>query len=316
MAKSILKRIITVIPTLFIALIIVFCLVRVLPGNAAYALLDQENITPEEVAAMEAKLGIDKPLWEQFAIYIKDVFTGNWGTSYVNNLDVIENIKSRLEPTVMITMLSTLITIVLGIPMGVIAATHRNSGLDYTLSTVALAFRVVPVFWVCALLVYYVSYKTGLFPVQGYKKIADVGFFSSLRYVMLPSIALGLSHVAATARYTRSSMLKVLGEDYMRTAKAKGLSPFKIRYKHALRNCLTLIVTTIGTSIAVMLGGSVVVEKVFNIEGIGKLAYDSLMKRDYPQEQAIILFSTLVFIGLNILLDVIYQWIDPRIRLE
>lgn len=316
MAKFLFKRILSVIPTLMIVLIIVFCLVRVLPGSAAYALVDEENMTPEAIAEIEARLGLDKPLWEQFLVYMKDVFTGNWGTSYLNNLSVIRNITSRLEPTIMITICSTIITVLLGIPMGVFAATHRNSWLDYTLSTTALAFRVVPAFWLCAMMVYFISFKTGLFPVQGYKTIEQVGLLKSLHYVALPSIALGLSHVAATARHTRSSMLQVLGEDYVRTAKAKGLSLLKVRYKHALRNTLALIVTTIGTSVAAMLGGSVVVEKVFNIEGIGKLAYDSLLKRDYPQEQAVILFSALVFIGLNIILDILYRWIDPRISFD
>ena len=316
MAKFLFKRILSVIPTLMIVLIIVFCLVRVLPGSAAYALVDEENMTPEAIAEIEARLGLDKPLWEQFLVYMKDVFTGNWGTSYLNNLSVIRNITSRLEPTIMITICSTIITVLLGIPMGVFAATHRNSWLDYTLSTTALAFRVVPAFWLCAMMVYFISFKTGLFPVQGYKTIEQVGLLKSLHYVALPSIALGLSHVAATARHTRSSMLQVLGEDYVRTAKAKGLSLLKVRYKHALRNTLALIVTTIGTSVAAMLGGSVVVEKVFNIEGIGKLAYDSLLKRDYPQEQAVILFSALVFIGLNIILDILYRWIDPRISCD
>lgn len=316
MAKFLFKRILSVIPTLMIVLIIVFCLVRVLPGSAAYALVDEENMTPEAIAEIEARLGLDKPLWEQFLVYMKDVFTGNWGTSYLNNLSVIQNITSRLEPTIMITICSTIITVLLGIPMGVFAATHRNSWLDYTLSTTALAFRVVPAFWLCAMMVYFISFKTGLFPVQGYKTIERVGLLKSLHYVALPSIALGLSHVAATARHTRSSMLQVLGEDYVRTAKAKGLSLLKVRYKHALRNTLALIVTTIGTSVAAMLGGSVVVEKVFNIEGIGKLAYDSLLKRDYPQEQAVILFSALVFIGLNIILDILYRWIDPRISFD
>ena len=316
MAKFLFKRILSVIPTLIIVLIIVFCLVRVLPGSAAYALIDEDNMTPEAIAEIEARLGLDKPLWEQFITYMKDVFTGNWGKSYLNNLDVIDNITARLEPTIMITICSTIITILIGIPMGVFAATHRNSWLDYTLSTTALAFRVVPAFWLCAMMVYFISFKTGLFPVQGYKTIEQVGLLKAIHYVALPSIALGLSHVAATARHTRSSMLQVLGEDYVRTAKAKGLSLLKVRYKHALRNTLALIVTTIGTSVAGMLGGSVVVEKVFNIEGIGKLAYDSLLKRDYPQEQAVILFSALVFIGLNIVLDIMYRWIDPRVTFD
>lgn len=279
-------------------------------------MIDEENMTPEAIAEMEARLGLDKPLWEQFAVYVRDIITGNWGISYMNGRDVLENIKGRLEPTIMIALTSTVITVVLGIPMGVFAATHRNSWLDYTLSSAALVFRTVPAFWLCAMMIYFISFKTGLFPVQGYVAVAKGGFFKAMHCVALPSIALGLSHVAATARHTRSSMLQVLGEDYVRTAKAKGLSLLKIRYKHALRNTASLIVTTVGTSLATMLGGSTVVEKVFNIEGIGKLAYDSLIKRDYPQEQAVILFAALIFIGLNIVLDILYKVIDPRVSFD
>lgn len=316
MAKFTLKRILSAIPTLIVVLVIVFCLVRVLPGSAAYYLIDEDNMTPEAIAEIEARLGIDKPIWEQFIIYVRDILTGNWGTSYLNGRDVIQNITSRLEPTIMIAVGATIITVIIGIPMGVFAATHRNSWLDYLLSSAAMVFRTIPAFWLGALLVYYIAYKGGFFPVQGYTKIATGGFLKAVQCVALPCIGIGLSHVAAAARHTRSSMLQVLGEDYVRTARAKGLSLFKVRYKHALRNTLSLIVTTIGTSMAAMLGGSTVIEKIFNIEGVGKLAYDSLMKHDYNQEQAIILFVAIIFIAMNILLDILYKIIDPRVSFD
>lgn len=316
MIKFIFRRIASAIPTLLIVLLLVFCLVRILPGSVAYYLIDEENMTPEAIADMEARLGIDKPIHEQLFIYIRDILSGNWGTSYLNGKDVIENIVTRLEPTIMIALGATLITVVIGIPMGVFAATHRNSWIDYCLSTTAMVFRTVPSFWLCALMVYYIAFKTGLFPIHDYTKIQVGGFLNAVWCVTLPCIGLGLSHVANTARHTRSSMLQVLGEDYVRTARAKGLSLFKVRYKHALRNTLSLIVTTVGSSLAAMLGGSTVVEKVFNIEGVGKLAYDSLMKRDYNQEQAIILFVALIFIGMNIILDILYKLIDPRVSFD
>ena len=316
MFKFTVKRILSAIPTLAVVLVVVFLLVRVLPGSAAYSLVDEENMTEENIKTVEARLGLDKSVFQQFIEYVRDIFTGNWGNSYLNGRDVLWNIKHRLEPTIFLALLSTLITVVVGIPMGIAAATHRNSWLDYSLSTTALVFRTVPTFWMCVLFVYLIAFKAGLFPVQGYTKIADGGFFKALHSITLPAIALGLSHVATTARHTRSCMLQVLGEDYIRTAKAKGLSIFKIRYKHALRNTASLIVTTVFSSMATMLGGSTVVEKVFNIEGIGKLAFDSLIKRDYPQEQACILFMALIFIAVNILLDIIYKLIDPRVSFD
>ncbi len=316
MGKFVFKRVLSAVPTLIVVICVVFLLLRVLPGSPAGALIDEENMTPEQIEAVEERLGLNKPIGEQFVEFVANVFTGNWGTSYVNGQGVMKNITDRLEPTIMIALLATLITVVIGIPMGVIAATHRNSLLDYALSTSSMVFRVIPSFWLCMMLVAYVAFGTKLFPVVGYKTIAKHGFLKALNSVFLPAVAIGLSHVAATARHTRSSMLQVLGEDYVRTAKAKGLSLFKVRYKHALRNTLSLIVTTVCTSLAGMLGGSTVVEKVFNIEGVGKLAYDSLIDRDYPQEQAIILFMAIIFIVLNIVLDILYRVIDPRVTFD
>jgi len=312
MAKFIFKRILSAIPTLLIVLVLVFVLMRMLPGSAVYGMVD-DDVTQEQIEALEEKYGFNDPLHIQFFRYMKDIFTGNWGTSYFNGRGVFENMANRYEPTILIAICSTIITVSIGVPIGILGATHRNSLLDYSLTGFSLLFLIMPSFWLAALMVYILGFQLQIFPVQGYKFIADAGLGQALYHVAMPCIALGMTHVASVARNTRSAMLNVLNEDYIRTARAKGLSGAKVQYKHALKNVISLICTQVFGSIAAMLGGSTVVEKVFNIEGVGKLAYDSLMRRDYSQEQAIVIFMAIIFIVMNILLDIIYKLIDPRV---
>lgn len=312
MAKFIFKRILSAIPTLLIVLILVFVLMRMLPGSAVYGMVD-DDVTQEQIEALEEKYGFNDPMHIQFLRYIRDIFTGNWGTSYFNGRGVFENMANRYEPTILIAIFSTIITVIVGVPIGIMGATHRNSLLDYSLTGFSLLFLIMPSFWLAAIMVYVLGFKLQIFPVQGYKFIADAGLGQALYHLALPCLALGMTHVASIARNTRSAMLNVLNEDYIRTARAKGLASGKVQYKHALKNVMSLICTQIFGSIAGMLGGSTVVEKVFNIEGVGKLAYDSLMRRDYSQEQAIVIFMAIIFIVMNILLDIIYKLIDPRV---
>lgn len=312
MAKYILKRVLSAIPTLFGIILVVFVLMRVVGGSPAQYMLE-EDATQQEIEELEAQLGLDKPILEQFLIYCKDVLTGNWGKSYFNREPVFNNIMARLEPTILITVCSTIITVCIGIPAGIMAATHRNSPLDYAISTASIGFMSIPNFWMGMMMVYFLGWKLSIFPVQGYHSIAKYGLMEAVLYVAMPSMMLGLSHVAGLARQTRSYMLDVLNEDYIRTARAKGLSVFKIRYKHALKNTLSMVSTMIATSVIAMLGGSTIAETVFNINGIGKFAYDSLMRRDYSQEQAILLYMSLLYIGLNIVMDILYKLIDPRV---
>lgn len=313
MAKFICKRILSALPTLFVVLVLVFLLMRVLPGSPIYSLVDTNELTPEELEQLANEMGFNEPWWKQFGSYVIGVLTGNWGRSYFNGRDVLENIARRMEPTVMITICSTVVTLLVGIPIGIASATHRNSLLDYSLSSVSMVFLTIPTFWLGIMMVYLLAFKLHIFPTQGYHGIKQYGLIDALYHVAMPSIALGLTHVASIARHTRSAMLGVLNEDYIRTARAKGLSERKVQFKHALKNTLSLVMTLITGSVASMLGGSTVAEKVFNIDGVGKLAYDSLMRRDYAQEQAIVVFMALIFIVMNILTDILYKAIDPRI---
>jgi peptide/nickel transport system permease protein len=212
--------------------------------------------------------------------------------------------------------MATIITVVIAIPVGVLSATHRNSLLDYFVTSTSMASMTIPTFCWGLLLCYFVAYKMDLFPILGYEYIEKNGFWNAVYFAALPSISLGLHHVASLARLTRSTMLDVLNQDYIRTAKAKGLPRRKIFYKHALKNTLSIVATSIAYSIASMLGGSAVTERVFGIRGMGTLAVSSLTSRDYNQEQAIVLFTALICLGVNLLLDIFYKILDPRIEYE
>ncbi|CCQ97219.1 putative peptide ABC transporter permease protein y4tP [[Clostridium] ultunense Esp] len=315
MLKFIIKRILSSIPVILVVITFVFFIMRVIPGDPAILILGDEA-NSKDVEILREKMGLNEPLLVQYVNYVKDILTGNWGNSYYNNESVFKNIKDRLEPTVLIVIYSTLISIFLGVPLGILAARYRNTFLDYTLTTASVFGLSIPMFWLGIMMVFLFGVKLRWFPVQGYKEIQEVGLKTALYYVSMPSIALGLQSVASIARYTRSAMLDVLNNDYIKTARAKGLPVNKVFYKHALKNSLSPVVTQIGFSMVSMLGGAVVIETVFNIPGMGKLAYDSLMRRDYAQEQAIILYMALVFVFVNIIVDIIYKYLDPRIELD
>ena len=315
MPKYIVKRLISAIPVLLIVVFIAFFLMRMLPGDVAVMILGKEA-DPGDLEILRETMGLNDPLYKQFVDYIVDLLHGDWGTSLYNNLPVFENIRTSLEPTVLIMILSVLISIVIGIPIGVISAVHRNSVLDYTLMSVSVLGLSIPVFWSSIMLAFYVGTLWGILPNMYYYKISEVGLWQSIRYVMLPSIALGFQSVASIARYTRSTMLDVLNNDYIRTARAKGLRESVVRYQHALKNAMSPVITHVGTNVASLMGGACVCETVFSINGMGKLAYDSLMRRDYPQVQAIILVVAMVYIVVNLIVDILYKAFDPRVELN
>ncbi len=317
MGKFILKRTLMLIPTLLIILTIVFALMRMVPGSPVWALLeDEENVTPERVEEVETEMGFNDPIPVQYWRYIKGIVTGDWGISYFNLKPVFENMVAVWEPTLIIAIYATIITVVIAIPVGILSATHRNSVLDYIVSTLSTATMVIPGFCMGLMMCYLFGFKLGWFPVVGYTTIEKGGFWHAIWNLTLPAFSLGLHHVASLARYTRSSMLDVLNQDYIRTARAKGLSRNKVYYKHALKNTLAIVGTMIAGSIAGMLGGASVTEKVFNIRGMGTLAVDSLGRRDYSQEQAIVLFFAMVSLVLDLIMDIFYKILDPRIEYE
>ena len=316
MIKYAIKRTILLIPTLAVVLTLVFCLMRLIPGSPVYAIIEGEDYSPEEIYQLEEELGFHDPIWQQYLRYAGGILGGDWGESYVSGKPVLQAILDVWEPTILITIMATIVTVVIAIPVGVLSATHRNSLLDYFVTSTSMASMTVPTFCWGLLLCYFIAYKLNLFPILGYEYIEKNGFWNAVYFVALPSISLGLHHVASLARLTRSTMLDVLNQDYIRTAKAKGLPRRKIFYKHALKNTLSIVATSIAYSIASMLGGSAVTERVFGIRGMGTLAVSSLTHRDYSQEQAIVLFTALICLGVNLLLDIFYKILDPRIEYE
>lgn len=315
MFKYIVKRILSAIPVLIIVVFITFFLMRMLPGDVAVQILGHDA-PPGDLEILRETLGLNQPKLAQFAQYIQGLLQGDLGNSLYNNLPAMENIKNSLEPTVLIMIFSILISVIVGIPVGVISAVKRNSVLDYLLMTVSVLGLSIPVFWSGIMLAYYVGTLKGWLPNMYYVPIAQGGLGEAIRSVILPSLALGFQSIASIARYTRSTMLDVLGDDYIRTARAKGLAERMVRYQHALKNAMAPVITHVGTNMASLLGGACVIETVFGINGMGKLAYDSLLRRDYTQVQAIILVVALVYIVINLVVDILYKVFDPRVELN
>ncbi len=316
LGRYILKRLLSAIPVLFVILLMVFFLLRAIPGNPLFTLFEDVDLTEEQLAELEEHYGISDSIPKQFVTYLKNIIKGNWGTSFFNNQPVFKNIFSKLEPTLMITVFSTLITLLIGIPIGIYAATHHNSKMDLLVTSLSTTFSIIPSFCIGIGLLYVFSFKLKWFPLYSYAPIAKNGFWMALRSITLPSIAIGLSGVASYARHTRSQMLDILNADFIRTARAKGLPERTVNYRHALRSVLSFLITMVSSTILGHLGGSAVLERVFTIDGVGNLAFESLSRRDYAQEQAILLFFAVLFVFMNIILDIIYKLLDPRVELD
>jgi peptide/nickel transport system permease protein len=292
--------------------VLVFLLLRLTPGDPA-AILAGDAATGEQIAKIRAELGLDRPLVVQFGIWISKVLTGDLGQSFYFRIDVATLIGQRLEPTFALATLTILIAIVVAVPLGALAAWRFGGWLDRALMGFSVLGFSVPVFVLAYLLIWLVSLKLGWLPVQGYVRVSD-GFFLFLRHLILPSITLSVIYIALIARVTRASVLEALGEDYIRTARAKGLPELRVLVRHALANAAVPIVTVIGIGIAILIGGVVVTESVYAIPGLGRLTVDAVLARDFPTIQGVILFFSLVYVAVNLLIDLSYVFLDPRIR--
>lgn len=313
MLKYTLRRILAAIPTLLIVGAMIFILIRCVPGNPAQVMLP-DDATAEEIAAMEVKLGLDKPYIVQFTQWIGNAIKGDLGESLYYHEPVLDLIVERLEPTWLLVLYGMTIAILLGVTLGVIAAMHRNRFLDKLCTTVSVFGISMPGFWIGMNLVILLAVKNPIFPSSEYVPLSEGSLSTTLYYLTLPAIAMGLQRAASLTRVTRSSMLDVLGSDYIRTARAKGLKERTIICLHALKNAANPIMTQIGISIAHVMGGSIVIEKLFNIPGIGRLAYDSVTRRDYPMIQGHVLFVAVLYVGINLIVDLLYKAFDPRIK--
>jgi peptide/nickel transport system permease protein len=306
------RRLLATIPVLLIVAVLVFLMLRLTPGDPA-AILAGDAASTEQIARIRASLGLDQPIVVQFGIWIGNMLSGDLGESFYYKTKVATLIGQRLEPTLALATLTIAIAIVVAVPLGVIAAWRFGSWFDRSLMAFSVLGFSVPVFVLAYLLIWFVSLKLGLLPVQGYQRLAD-GFWPFLRHLILPSITLSVIYIALIARVTRASVLEALGEDYIRTARAKGLPEARVMVRHALANAAVPIVTVIGIGIALLIGGVVVTESVYAIPGLGRLTVDAVLARDFPTIQGVILFFSFVYVLVNLLVDMSYVFFDPRIR--
>jgi peptide/nickel transport system permease protein len=287
-------------------------MLRLTPGDPA-AILAGDAASSEQIAAIRASLGLDRSIPVQFAIWAGNLLQGDLGQSYFFKMQVTTLIGQRLEPTLALATLTILFAVAVSIPLGVLAAWRFGGWFDRALMGFSVMGFSIPVFVLAYILIWIVSLKLGWFPVQGYRRIAE-GFWPFLHHLVLPSLTLSVIYIALIARVTRASVLEALGEDYIRTARAKGLPELRVLVRHALANAAVPIATVIGIGVAILIGGVVVTESVYAIPGLGRLTVDAVLARDFPTVQAVILFFSFIYVFINLLIDLSYVFLDPRIR--
>jgi peptide/nickel transport system permease protein len=292
--------------------VFVFLLLRLAAGDPA-AIIAGDNATAQDVAQIRASLGLDRPIHEQFVIWIGRTLRGDLGQSYFFKKTVVELISDRLEPTLALATTTLILAVLMAVPLGVLAAVKRGTWVDRFVMGLSVMGFSVPVFVIGYALMYLFAIQLAWLPVQGYQRIAD-GFGGFIQRLVLPSFALAIILVALIARITRASVLEVLGADHVRTARAKGLADLPVLLRHVLRNAAVPIVTVIGFGVAILIGGVVVTESVFSIPGIGRLTVDAVLARDYPTVQAVVLLFSAVYVLINMVVDLTYTFLDPRIR--
>lgn len=314
MLGYIIKRVLSLIPVLFVVSIAIFLIVHLTPGDPAAAILGMEA-TEEQIQALNEQMGLHLPIYQQYFHWVWGVLQGDFGTSYFMNEPVLDAIFSRLGPTLSLALLAEIVALVLAIPMGIIAAYRQGSFTDKGLMVLSLLGMAVPSFLLGLLFMLIFSVTLQWLPVAGYKPLS-AGLWEHLRYLILPAISLGAIQAALIARMTRSSMLEVLNKNYIKTARSKGVKEFKVVMKHAFRNAFLPILTVIGQTFGTLVTGAVVVETIFNLPGLGQLIINSIERRDFAVIQGVVLFVTLIYVFINLIVDLLYGVIDPRVRLE
>ncbi len=313
MLNYIAVRILSTVPVMGIVALFVFILLRLAPGDPA-AVIAGDYATAEDVERIRQQLGLTDPLLIQFFRWLGDILQGDLGTSIFSNKPVTVLIAQRLEPTLLLALTTIVFSILVAVPLGTIAAYRSGSAIDRLAMLFSVGGFSIPVFVLGYILIYVFSMQLKLLPVQGYKSPFTEGLGPFLSHIALPTLTLSVIFIALISRMTRASVTEVLEEDYIRTARAKGQSELRILLRHALRNAAVPIVTVIGIGIALLIGGVVVTESVFNIPGLGRLVLDAVLARDYPIIQGLILFFSFVYIFVNLIIDLCYTLLDPRIK--
>lgn len=312
MIAYIARRLIATIPVMLIVAVLVFLMLRLTPADPA-AIIAGENANNEQIAQIRTRLGLDQPIFSQFVIWMGKLVQGDLGESFFFKKGIAELIGERFEPTLSLAFLTIIIAVAIAVPLGVLAAYRQGSWVDRLVMGFSVLGFSVPVFVIGYLLIYLFAIKLNWLPVQGYQRIGQ-GVGGWLERLILPALTLSVIYIALVARMTRTSVLEVLSEDYIRTARAKGQIELKVLFHHALKNAAVPIVTVIGLGVALLIGGVVVTESVYTIPGLGRLTVDAVLARDYPVIQAIILLFSFIYVLINLLVDLTYTLFDPRIR--
>jgi len=315
MLAFVVRRLAALVPVLFVVAVFVFSLIHITPGDPAAYMLGP-SASPAEVEHLRGVLGLNLPLYQQFVIWLGHALRGDLGQSIFMGIPVSVSIAQRLEPTFLLTLLAVIFMVAIGIPAGTLAATRRNTLADQAVMALAVLGLSVPSFWLGLNLILLVGVKLRWLPVAGYVPLAQGGVWASVRTLLMPAVSLGFINAALIARITRSSMLDVLGLDFVRTARAKGLPRAAVIWRHALANAILPVLTAVGNTFTVLLGGLVVTEQVFAIPGVGQLVINAVLRRDYPVIQGAVLYVVTLYIVINIGLDVLYAAADPRIKYQ
>jgi peptide/nickel transport system permease protein len=310
----VLKRVLSLLPILFIVSLMVFLIIHLTPGDPAAVMLG-ETATEEQIEELRNQLGLNLPIHQQYVNWIAGIFQGDLGYSYFMKEPVTIAIAEHFGPTVSLSILAEILAVVIGIPMGIMAANRRGSAGDQSIMALSLLGISVPSFLLGLFLILLFAVQLQWLPVAGYQPLSE-GLWSHLKYLIMPTIALGAMQAALTARMTRSSMLEILNRNFIKTARSKGVKERNIVYKHALRNAFLPILTVIGQTFGILVTGATVVETIFNIPGIGQLIVNSVERRDYAVIQGVVLFITFIYVFINLIIDLLYGVIDPRVRLN
>src|SRR5215831_9726338 len=314
MSAYLVRRVLAVIPVMLIVVTVVFLLIHLIPGDPVSVILGPDA-TPAQMQATRTQLGLDRPLHEQLLKFYTRVLHGDLGRSYFLDRPVTQALWERAEPTALLTLSALAVAVVIGVPSGLIAGAYPGSAWDRVLMFGALLGVCIPGFWLSLNFIYLFAVKLGWLPAGGYASVL-VDPWAAVRFMVLPAVSLGISQSALIARIARSCMIEVLAQDYIRTAQAKGLPRRLVVYVHAFRNALVPVVTVIGITMAILIGGAVVTEIVFNIPGLGRLVISAILRRDYPVVQGVVLVTAAAYVVINLAVDILYVFIDPRIRYE
>jgi peptide/nickel transport system permease protein len=312
MLGYLLRRVLAAVPVMGVVALFVFLLLRLTPGDPA-AILAGDNATPEQLERIRVSLGLHEPIYVQFFTWINKLLHGDLGVSLISNVPVLTMIGQRIEPSISIALSTIVLSILIAVPLGVIAAWKHGTWIDRFVMALSVLGFSVPVFVIGYVLIEIFAIDLRWLPVQGFKSIS-AGLGPFVERLILPTLTLSFIYVALIARMTRASMLNVMNEDYIRTARAKGIGEMAVLLRHGLRNAAVPVITVIGTGFALLISGVVVTESVFNLPGIGRLTVDAVLARDYPVIQAMILLTSLIYVTVNLLIDVAYTLLDPRIR--